>query len=400
MNTSFFAHNRIRLNEAALGSIIILAAHSLMQRSNDASFTCEQEAHFWYLTGIDAPDWWLIVAGKNEWLVAPDIDAAHHIFDGSLSWDDARQISGIKHILTPKQADELLAELSKKNNTVHTLGNDPHASHYNFHENPAGQTMRRHLKKYFADIKDCRLEIAKLRAIKQPEEIEAIKRAIAITHRAFADVKKLLPTLHHEYEAEAEFTYRFRKSGARGHAYDPIVAGGKNACTLHYNENQSTLPQNGLLLIDIGARVDGYAADITRTYAIGTPTDRQIAVHAAVENAQQQIILLLRPGFSVAEYHEQVDNIMKNALISLNLMKSHDDTTNYRKYFPHAISHGLGIDVHDSLGAPTHFKPGMVLTVEPGIYIPEEGIGVRIEDDILITDTGHENLSGSLATSL
>jgi len=119
-----------------------------------------------------------------------------------------------------------------------------------------------------------------------------------------------------------------------------------------------------------------------------------------VENAQQQIILLLRPGLSVAEYHEKVDDIMTNALISLKLMKSRDDTTNYRKYFPHSISHGLGIDVHDSLGKPDAFKAGMVLTVEPGIYIPEEGIGVRIEDDILITDTGCENLSAALATSL
>jgi Xaa-Pro aminopeptidase len=204
----------------------------------------------------------------------------------------------------------------------------------------------------------------------------------------------------YEYEIEAAFTHAFRSNGATGHAYDPIVAGGKNACTLHYNDNNMALPKNGLVLMDIGARVGGYAADITRTYAIGTPTQRQKDVHAAVESAHHAIITLLRPGASVIEYHDSVDAIMKEALIGLGLMQSVDDTKAYRTYFPHAVSHGLGIDVHDGLGRPETFQPGMVLTVEPGIYIPSEGIGVRIEDDILITDTGHRNLSAALPTSL
>jgi len=143
--------------------------------------------------------------------------------------------------------------------------------------------------------------------------------------------------------------------------------------------------------------VNGYCADVTRTYAVGAPTDRQKAVHAAVESAHHKIIALLGPDKLVKDYHQQVDGIMIKALKSLGLYSKPSD---YRKYFPHAISHGLGIDVHDSLGSPTHFKPGMVLTVEPGIYIPEEEIGVRIEDDILITETGIENLSGALPTSL
>jgi Xaa-Pro aminopeptidase len=401
MKSTFFSNNRLQLTHS-LNKLVILTAYHQMQRGNDAASKFEQEANFWYLTGIEAPDWRVIIDGQDNklWLVAPDIDTIHQTFDGSLSWDDATRISGIENIVTSKQANELLIELSKKYKTVYTLGKDPYSNHYDFYQNPAGQNLRRYLKSYFSDIKDCRLELAQLRAIKKPAEIRATRKAIALTIDAFNLVKNKLLELEYEYEVEAEFSYYFKKNGASGHAYDPIVAGSKNACTLHYIDNNARLKNNSLLLIDIGARVDGYAADITRTYAIGTPTKRQIAVHEAVENAQKRIISLLLPGFSVIKYQEQVDEIMIDALVSLGLMKSRDDYTNYRKYFPHAIGHGLGIDVHDSLGKTLEFRPGMVLTVEPGIYIPEEGIGVRIEDDILITETGHENLSAALSTSL
>jgi Xaa-Pro aminopeptidase len=154
------------------------------------------------------------------------------------------------------------------------------------------------------------------------------------------------------------------------------------------------------VLLDIGARSGGYAADITRTYAYGDPTKRQIEIHAAVQAAHHAIIKLITPNLAVEEYQREVDCIMIDALLSVGLMADRDDTDNYHKYFPHAISHGLGVDVHDSLGGPQFLQLGMVLTVEPGIYIPEEGIGVRIEDDILVTDSGNVNLSARLSTDL
>jgi Xaa-Pro aminopeptidase len=295
-------------------------------------------------------------------------------------------------------SDALLLYLAKQHDIVYTLDTHPDASHYDFVLNPGQKQLQKHLKRIFKDVRDCRLELAKLRAIKQPVEIEVIKKAINLTVDAFEDVKKKLPNLEYEYEVDAEFSYYFRTHGAQGHAYDAIVASGNNACTLHYNDNNDPLAQNMLLLLDIGARVDGYVADISRTYSVGKPTARQIAVHAALESTQQQIIKLLKPGLSVQEYHEKVDDIMQSALKSLGLKRATPDGS--RGYFPHAVSHGLGIDVHDSLGHPTEFLPGMILTVEPGIYIPEESIGVRIEDDILITATGHQNLSGALGTSL
>ena len=188
-----------------------------------------------------------------------------------------------------------------------------------------------------------------------------------------------------------------RGAGADGHAYDPIVAGGSNAITLHYSKNAEKIAKRELVLIDAGASYGGYAADITRTYSRGVATKRQQRVHAAVETAHHKIIALIQPMLSIHEYQDKVDKIMKAALDSIDLPS---DDQSLHTYFPHAVSHGLGIDVHDSLGAPRYFETGMVLTVEPGIYIPQEGIGVRIEDDILVTEAGSENLSARLSTGL
>jgi Xaa-Pro aminopeptidase len=280
------------------------------------------------------------------------------------------------------------------------LGEPPYADHYDFMLNPAPKKLFEQLARTFNSVQDCRKTLAKLRAIKQPAEITRIKKAIKLTAEAFEHVKSLADAAQYEYEIEAEFSYFFRSRGASGHAYDPIVAGGKNACTLHYIENNARLKPRELLLLDIGARVDGYAADITRTYSIGEPTKRQIEVHAAVAAAQSEIIRLLKSGLPVEQYQNDVDKIMSRALKDLGLLRGQGDESTYRTYFPHAVSHGLGVDVHDSLGGPRTLQPGMVLTVEPGIYIPEEKIGVRIEDDILITEKGASNLSARLSTDL
>jgi Xaa-Pro aminopeptidase len=400
MQPLFFTTNRHALSHKINGGVAVLSAYSEMQRGNDAAFAFEQEANFWWLSGIEAPDWWLIVDGARgkSWLVAPHVSQAHEIFDGSLSPDDAKRISGVDEVIAHDAGLSLLRELAKKHSVVYGLGELPHAEYFDFTLNPAPKKLHDILQRTFPSVQDCRKELSKLRAIKQPEEVAMMKKAIQLTTTTFAAVKKHLADFKHEYEIEAEFSYAFRKHGSQGHAYDPIVASGKNACTLHYGRNSDRLRPRSLVLIDIGARVSGYAADITRTYAVGEPTKRQAQVHAAVQEVHERTIRLLVPGLPVEEYHRESEVIMKEALVKLGLMSGLDDMANFRQYFPHAISHGLGVDVHDSLGAPSHFQPGMVLTVEPGIYIPEESLGVRIEDNILITDTSHTNLSQSLST--
>jgi len=376
-------------------SPLVLTAFDRQQRAADAAYAFTQDASFFYRTHIQEPGWLYVEDKAHRYLVAPNVSEVERLFDGALSNEEAQRISGVETVLSSQEGKELLAQLATQYETVYTVFPDEHVS-ATMAANPASKRLVAVLQKYFAHVEDARPMLYTRRARKSSKEIHTMQHAADITIQGFQRVYASLQKAQHEYELEAELTYVFRKSGATGHAYDPIVAAGLHACTLHYVHNNAKLPKNGLVLIDAGAEVDGYCADVTRTYAIGTPTERQKAVHAAVETAHHKIIALLGPEKSVQEYHEAVDEIMKSALKSLGLYNKPED---YRTYFPHAISHGLGIDVHDPLGKPTHFKPGMVLTVEPGIYISEEEIGVRIEDDILITKTGIKNLTGALSTS-
>ena len=380
-----------------LNGIIVIAAFDAAQQTNDASAPFVQESSFFWLTGITEPGWRLIISNEKSTLVATNKTEIQRIFDGGMSFDEAKKISGVQEVISADEYKTLLQKSAEKNKTAYTIFKHPHSKYYDFVLNPALKDTLKELKTYFDDVQDCRQEISKLKAIKSPEEIELIQKAINISIEGFHALKAALQKSNFEYELEAELTFAFRHAGAQGHAYEPIVGTGKNACTLHYIENNDPLPKNGMVLVDAGARVGGYAADITRTYAIGTPTKREKEVHDEVEKAHQAVIACIKPGLSFETYHKEVDTIMQQALKNLGLLKKKDD---YRRYFPHAISHGLGIDVHDSLGGYDTFQPDMVLTVEPGIYIPEEGIGVRIEDDILVTEEGHRNLSGALPTSL
>ncbi len=399
IDSKFHANNRQRIVDAIAGGLLVLSANGQMQSSNDSVFRFKQEANFWWLTGIDQPDWLVIIDGlqNKSWLVSPQMSDVQQIFNGSLQFDVARKISGIDKVVNYDEAFIMLRDLAKQHSLVYTAGDLFNSEYFNFTLNPAPHKLKLKLEQIFNNVQDCNLELAQLRAIKQPDEIKAVKQAIKLTIEAFKNVKQKLPELKHEYQVEAEFSYYFRSNGADGHAFDPIVACGKNACVLHYHENNASLKSNNLVVMDIGAQIGGYSADISRTYAVGKPNQRQIAVHQAVQSAHGQIIDLLHPGLKITDYEKQVDTIMQAALHQLNLLSSPDD---YRRYFPHSVSHGLGVDTHDSLGRPNEFLPGMIITVEPGIYIPKEGIGVRIEDDILITNTGHQNLSAALPTGL
>lgn len=402
LTASFFAKNRQTVMEKLAGGLLVVSAYTQMQRGNDAAFKFEQEANFWYLTGIEHADWWVIIDASRgkSWLVAPEIDDVHAVFDGSLGQEEACLISGIDEVLDRRAGINLLTQAARSHKLVCTVGSPAYSDRFDFTLNPAPKQLHERLSRTFATVEDFRSKLAEIRAIKQPEEIESIQSAIDLTVKGFRHVYAHLSKYRYEYQIEADFTHMFRYTGASGHAYDPIVAHGHNACTLHYSQNNDALKKGSLLLLDIGARHQGYAADITRTYAVGKPTRRQQSIHAALQAAQTEIIRLLEPGLSVETYQKKVDTIMKRSLIDLRLISDEKDDDNYRKYFPHAISHGLGIDVHDALGKPRILLPGMVLTVEPGIYIPEENIGVRIEDDILITDNGHRNMSGKLSAYL
>ncbi len=399
MKTAFFVNNRRNLAKSLKGGLIAISAYSKMQRTNDEAFKFEQESNFLYLTGIAEPDWWLIYDGNRDksWLVRPDIDQHVVIFNGSLSDEDALKISGVDEVISRDDALSLLRQLKRSHNLVHTLKQPEHIERYDFVLNPALSKMYDLLDRNFENVQNCRKELAVLRAIKQPEEIAQIKKAINITHKALDQIRSNLSGYSYEYEVEADITREFTRAGA-GHGFEPIIAGGKNACTLHYSKNNAKLRKGDLLLVDIGAKVGQYSADITRTFAFGKPTKRSTEVYEAVLSAQNNIIKKLRPTLSLQDLQHIVEVEMSEKLKQLNLVKD-DPLTELPHYFPHAIGHGLGVDLHEPLAHET-LQEGMVITIEPGIYIPKEGIGVRIEDDILITKNGASNLSAKLSKDL
>lgn len=398
MNSDFFSKNRQKLmQKLPEGSAVAMTAFDETQRDVDGAHAFEQEANFWYLTGIQAPGWRVVIADGQETLIAPHISEIKQIFDGSMTPEQATSISGIQRVIDSRQGTKLVQGL-KEQSGVYTLLPET-AEDLGMQPNSAQERLFQDLGAH-KHIKDLRTEIAKMRAIKQPQELEVMQQAIDTTiaglKRAFAAAK----SAKHEYEVEAELSYEYRRSGATGHAFEPIVAAGRNACTLHYIANNDCIAPNDWLLIDTGARVGNYCADITRTIPTGEITDRQRAIYNAVARVHDAVVQLCQPGGSVKEYFQQADELMSRELVDLGLMKTLDDKNSLRKYFPHGVGHSLGIDAHDPAGKATEFPVGFVVTVEPGIYIPEENFGVRIEDDVLITADGPVVLSGKLPIDL
>ncbi|MBC7746785.1 aminopeptidase P N-terminal domain-containing protein [Pedobacter sp.] len=401
MDKTFFTNNREQLlRSVGSGALIVINAYQEMQRGNDAAFLFEQEANFWYLTGIEAPDWRLIIDGKRHrsYAVSPDMSEMKEIFDGSLSPEDALRISGVNEVISRDAADSLLLQLKREHPLVYTVNEAAYLKQFvGFAINPAQRELSEYLKHRFSDVRSCGKQLATLRAIKQPIEIKAMQKAIDITIKGFQSMRQQLDSYKYEYESEAKLSYEFRRVGADGHAYSPIVGAGHNACTLHYVANDTKLIKKSFLLIDAGAKYSNYSADITRTYAIGQPSKRMIAIHQAVKDIQTSTIALCRPGTKINDLQKHAEARTEQALSELGLLTG---SMTMQDYFPHAIGHGLGIDVHDSFGSYEELQPGMVVTVEPGIYIAEESLGVRIEDDILITETSHRNMSKALSTDL
>jgi Xaa-Pro aminopeptidase len=403
MNThfppQFFAGNRQKLyDQLKPGSVLVLAAWSAMQRSLDQAYTFEQEPNFWYLTGIDRSDWLLIVDvdERREWLVAPYIAAVHQIFDGALAPQEARLISGVEEVLAKRAGDKLLRTLLERKKIAYTL-KPADLKFYDFQPNLAQQKLVRRLKGL--RVEDIRHVLNRHRAIKQPLEVEALQSAVDVTVDSIKLVAAKLSELHAENEVDALLAYEFRRRGAH-HGFEPIIAAGEHTTTLHYESGNTPFGPDDWLLLDIGARSDYYCADISRTLPTGNVADHQLQVYESLQHDQQKIINLMTAHKNTDEYFEAAEQILHDSQVRLGLLDAKSDRRDLYRNMPHAISHGLGYDVHDSLGRPDELLPGMVLTAEIGIYRWESGFGVRLEDDILITEDGPRNLSAALPTDL
>jgi Xaa-Pro aminopeptidase len=401
----FFAGNRRRLRELFTGTApIVVSANGLLQRGGDSTYGFAQDANFWYLTGIDEPDLTLVMDRNKEYLIVPGRSASREAFDGTVSDEALSRRSGIKTIYDDKAGWELLENRLKKVKHAATLATPPaYIEHYGLYTNPARAALVERLKGCKNDLELLGLNqhLTRLRMIKQPEELAALQSAIDITISSLKDALRpaKLRAYAYEYQLEAQIAQGFRARGAAGHAFEPIVASGQRACTLHNVANNGALAADELVIADVGAEVEHYAADITRTVSLGTPSRRQQAVHGAVLEVQKFAFGLLGPGVTLKDYEQQIEHFMGEKLRELGLIKtiSHDEV---RAFYPHATSHFLGLNVHDVGDYERPLEPGMVLTVEPGIYIPREGIGVRIEDDAMVTSRGLKILTQKLSREL
>lgn len=404
--SDFFAGNRERLKNLFTGTApIVLTAHGLLQKSADEFYPFRQDSNFWYLTGCNEHDVILVIDKDKEYLIVPARDPIVEAFDGAINTAKLSAISGIQDIVDEKEGWNRLKTRLKKVQHVATLAaNKPYIEHSGMFSNPARARLIANMKEHNPDLKllDLRQHLARMRMIKQPQEVEALRGAIDITIETLKEVSRpsRLAKYGYEYELEADITRGFRKRGAQGHAFSPIVAGGKRACTLHHIANDGALSSDELVVLDVGAYYQNYCADITRTVSLGErPSRRQQQIHQGVSDVQDYAYSLLKPGVDLQSYEKQVEKFMGEKLRELGLIKSIDHDA-VRRYFPHATSHFLGLDAHDAGDYGQPLSPGMVITVEPGIYVEEESIGVRIEDDVLITETGIEILSQRLPREL
>ncbi len=404
-SADFFTHNRSRLRKHVETDIpIIITGNGNMQRASDESFRFVQDSNFWYLTGVNEPDLVLVISREDTFLIAPILSAEREAFDGAYDFAAIAARSGITKIVDERTGWQHVRTLLATKHTVATLGAaSSFLAHYRLHTLPYRRRLIAKIKRLDPQvtIQDLRAQLVSMRAIKQPQELQALQAAVDITTATLQEVThpETLNSARHEYELEAAITSGFRKRGAEGHAFEPIVGAGNHGVTLHHVHNNGAVAPQDLIVLDVGASVEHYAADITRTVCIKPMDQRQQAVFNAVAKVQDYALSLLKPGTVLREYEQAVTDYMGTQLMHLGLITKPTPSA-IRRYFPHATSHFLGLDTHDVGNYQEPLLPDMVITCEPGIYIPEEGIGVRLEDDVLITETGNQVLSAACPRAL
>lgn len=405
-SADFFIGNRERLRQLFTGTApIIITANGRLQRGTDEPYDFHQDRSFWYLTGVDDPNAILVMDKGKEYLVVPELETVRAMFDGAVDANAIIRRSGIQDVVGEKEGWKRLEGRIRKVKHVATLAAAPrYVDFWGMYTNPARAELIQRLKEINNDIEllDLRPHLGRMRMVKQEVELKALQHAFDVTMDTLKEVTRpsRLTKYGYEYEIEADITHGFRRRGTSGHGFTPIVAGGKHACTIHHIDNNGALSANDLVILDVGAEYNHYTADITRTVALGGHTSRrQEAVFAAVLEAQEYAFSLLRPGVLSHDYEKKMEEFVGEKLRELSLIKT-IETETVRKFFPHMTSHFLGLDAHDSGDYERPFEAGVVLAVEPGIYIPEEGIGVRIEDDVVITEDGVKVLTSRLPRTL
>ncbi len=401
LNTELFRLNRQRfVREMQPRSIAIFHSNDQMPRCGDQPFPFRQNSALFHLSGLDQEETILVLfpdCVRQEYREVVFVKkTSEHIavWEGhKYTKDEARAVSGVQKIVWLEDRKAIFNELIllAENIYVNTNENDRFSSEVPSRDLRETQKLSALYPAH--TYKRAQPIMKKLAMIKSPMEVEIIQRACDITEKAFRRVLHFAKPGVMEYEVEAEIIHEFIRQRATGHAYNPIIASGKNACVLHYNDNNQRCAEGDVLLMDFGAEYGNYAADLTRSIPVGGRfTPRQRAVYNAVLKVMTEAKQLLVPGVLLEEYHQEVGKIMQSELVGLGLLTQTDidsapkEVPAYKKYFMHGTSHHLGLDVHDLCHRYEPFQAGMVFTVEPGIYIPAENLGIRLENDVLVTD--------------
>lgn len=408
ISSNLFIKNRQKLTaKLPEKALAIVHTQDVFPYKGDQHWRFVPQSDFFYLTGIEQPNSILLLGGeghhvlKNPILFIEKPNAENAVWVGnSLSMDEATEISGIKDIRWIENFETELPLLLQFSACICHVGetsaekwetlNDKNSRFFNY-------LRKKHPNKTFYSLRPL---LNHLRVKKEPEETALMKEAVRITAFTAQALKKEVRAGMNEYEIEALMTYFFLKEGAFGHAFPPIIAGGRHAVTLHYDKNNAILQQGDLLLLDFGCEYAHYASDLSITFPIsGTMTKRQEAVYQQVLNAHREIRCTVRKGETIESLNELAVKLLKNACLELDLLSSKELSENplaYKKYYPHGVSHFIGLDTHDVGDRSLPLEENMILSCEPGLYIPEEGIGIRIETDLLLTTNGNEDLFGGM----
>jgi Xaa-Pro aminopeptidase len=410
IDPALFAAHRDRLRGLLPpGAVAILHAADLMPTSADGTMPLHPAPDLFHLTGIEQPESLLVIAPdavdplQREMLFIRRPSDELATWEGhTLSQDEARAISGVAQVKWTADAPAILHRLLCQAGPVFLNANEHERATTPIE--PRDLRLARELMHRYPLHRYERLAplMRRLRAVKSPQEIDLLRRSIAITADGFRRVAAMLRPGVMEYEIEAELLHEFTRQRATM-AYQPIIASGANACVLHYTANDAACRDGDLVLLDVGARHANYNADLTRVLPVsGRFTPRQRSVYEAVLRVMRDAIRRATPGTLQRDWHRAAQVQMAEELVGLGLITPAEaaadsaESPACRKYFMHGLGHPLGLDVHDIAPLEGRFEPGWVITVEPGIYIREEGIGVRLENDVLVTDSGPVDLMADI----
>ena len=403
IDSNLFKRNRSKfISQMLPNSIAVFNSNDIFSTGADSTLPFYQHRNIFYLSGVDQEESILVLnpnannPAHKEILFLKETNDHIAIWEGEkLNKDQAKSSTGIQSIYWLDEFETIFSKLMTNVDKVYFNNNN----HYR-----KAVEMQTREDRFLIWIKSNypkhKIEYSfpimqKLRGVKEPEEIELIQKACDITEKGFRRVLKFLKPGVMEFHVEAEYSHEFLRNRSKGFAYTPIIASGYNACVLHYINNNMQCKDGDMLLMDVGAEYANYSSDMTMTVPInGRFTDRQKSVYQAVLNVKNEASKMLIPGTLWEEYHVEVGKLMTSELISLGLLDKSDiqnqDHKNpaYKKYFMHGTSHHMGLDTHDYGDLKTPMVANMVFTVEPGIYIPDENLGIRLEDDVVIKNSG------------